>query len=304
MGTFSRRPAEAPSRLIGEAEFAAQYAAAEFAAAMGLPCDTSVTLTWELLGRVTDQEILDAFTKFLKCYRDFCRQRRLLAVYLYAHENSPKRGVHTHFAVYMPVERRKEFSAWVRFWVRGFIERHAVPKAPGAVHVSLRPREDMLVHWLLFSYQMKGYDGSAVVQSRRTAPNGRAVMLGDLIAYGWEDPGPISLKHRCGHSDTIWPGRRAVGHPVCDPVDHRAFLRTLDVARVDLNAGHASVGGRRGGGEIEPFRSSYEDGIRDVRRLYPTELYRWVTQLSDAVPPVAESDPPLTVAEIMKTLQI
>jgi hypothetical protein len=44
----------AQSRLIGEAEFAAIYAAADFAAEFQMWIDTSITISWSLLGVTGD----------------------------------------------------------------------------------------------------------------------------------------------------------------------------------------------------------------------------------------------------------
>ena len=272
-----------PSRFITERDFAAHYAAAEFAAESGLACDTSVTLTWSLFGKVTDAEIQLAFTGYLKCLRDFCCQRRLPVVFFYAHEHSPKVGTHTHLALHIPPESRPRFREWMRFWARGFAKRHLGRRAPYAVRVRTRPQVEVWIHWLLFSYQVKGYEPSAVVQSAANAPrHQRPIYLGDLIAVSWKDPGPVTMKHRCGHSESLGPGRRALGCPVDDPVDRKAVLADLDIV-----AGHhrsplqSRVPGRYG---LRPFRSSYEDGFRDVRRLYPPEFQERITQIPAAMP--------------------
>ncbi|GLS54424.1 hypothetical protein GCM10007886_26070 [Methylobacterium gregans] len=298
-----------PSRLISEAEFADHYAAAEFAVKSGLPCDTTVTVSWSLLGCRSDTEVQALFTKFLKCMRDWLAQRNLPVVYLYAHEVSARFGTHTHLAVYIPggpwtpYDQRSEYRTWVRQWAKRYAKRQQQCRAPTAVEVKTRPQETVWLHWLAFSYQMKGYDKSVVVQSAPNAPNGRSVRLGDLIAYEWRDPGPVTLKFRCGHSDSLRPAQRALGCPFTPQHarDDTAWLEGFTVEKPYRQPlAKFGVATRRG---LTPFRSSYEDGCRDIRGLYPPEFHRRITRLPPILPiavPEAETD----IDSLMRTLQI
>jgi hypothetical protein len=44
-------------------------------------------------------------------------------------------------------------------------------------------------------------------------PTGGEVLLGELIAWPWRDPGPVPLKQRVGASRSLGPDRRAIGVP-------------------------------------------------------------------------------------------
>ena len=84
---------------------------------------------------------------------------------------------------------------------------------PRAIRVRGPKKETPWLHWLTTSYLMKGYDRSAVVQSARNSPDGLEVLLGELIAWPWRDPGPVPLKQRVGASRSLGPDRRAIGVP-------------------------------------------------------------------------------------------
>jgi len=117
---------------------------------------------------------------------------------------------------------------------------------------------------------MKDYDRSAVVQSARNSPDGLEVLLGDLIAWPWRDPGPVALKQRVGASRSLRPDRRAIGVP--GGFDYLLGKRTLRLFPDSVP--HTIVTKPR-----PPFRSKYEDGIRDVRLLYPAAFYHRITRL-------------------------
>jgi hypothetical protein len=126
------------------------------------------------------------------------------------------------------------------------------------------------IHWLTFSYLMKGYDRGVIVQSAPHSPDGLGVYLGDLIAWPWHDPGLVPWRRRCGWSRSLGPDRRAVGVP--GGLDY--LLRKGEL-RVTPDSVPVSIIGR----PYPAFRSWYEDGCRDVRQLYPAEFYDKITKL-------------------------
>lgn len=150
--------------------------------------------------------------------------------------------------------------------------RHAGGPAPRALRVRGPYKETSWLHWLTLSDLMKGYDRHAIVQSARFAPGGRPILLGDLIASEWKDPGPIAMQQRVGTSRSLGPDRRMSGVPA-------GFDYLLTGQRKD---GPAHLRGIPPYTKYPPphaFRSRYEDGIRDVRLLYPAEFYEKVTGL-------------------------
>ena len=174
---------------------------------------------------------------------------------------------------------RGEFRAWARGWP----ERQVGRRTPRAIRVRGPKKETPWLHWLTTSYLMKGYDCRAVVQSARNSPDGREVLLGDLIAWPWQDPGPVPLKQRVGASRSLGPDRRAIGVPGgFDYLLGKGTFQLLPVTPFPYFLSSPTP---------EPaFRSKYEDGIRDVRLLYPAAFYDRVTRLPRLTAPPPEPD--------------
>lgn len=253
------------SRLISEAEFAAIYAAADFAAEFEMWMDTSVTISWSLLGVTGDDAVQAAFTGFTKCLRDWLIRRANPVAFVYAHEFGPVVGLHSHVNVFIAGARyREDFRHWVREWSTHVVGRHV----PRAVRVAGPRVEEPWLHWLRFGYLMKGYDHDCVVQSGRVSPDGRDVRLGDLIPFAWTDPGSVTLKKRVGVSRSLGSDRRSIGVPA--GLDY--LLDALIDPTICTWLGWREQGAGAQSCRTKPFRSKYEDGARDVRMLYGHEF--------------------------------
>ena len=278
-----------PSRLITIDEFSELYSAVEFAVEFGLPPSGHVILHWGLLGSCSPNEVQDAFTAFRKCVRDWLHRRGIPVIYYYSHENSERAGLHTHFAVHIPLDLRREFRRYVRDWATRNYER-----PPGRGVRTRGMGGDPITVWRVFSYLVKGYDPSAVLVSARNHPSGRALRLGDMIANVWQDPGAVGLSQRVGVSSAISRTQRALGYPagaeanVCLPIvppsaaDLFATTEKGSAGRRHTwtkDQGSIAAPPARVLPRVWPFRSRFEDGCCDVRKLYPQEFYRWVTQL-------------------------
>ena len=216
-GASASRPSA--STFITEKEFAGHYAAAAFAARHQLYCETAVTFWWGALGALDGASAQEIFTDFLKHLNAWLHDRHLPTVYFFSHESSPRIGVHTHLAVYLcllPCSRsgaRDEF----RRWAMGWPERNGYGSCPRAIRVTGPAKRTPWLHWHRFHYQVKGYDPRAVVQRAYNSPSGTDVMLGDLIAWPWQDPGVVTLKPRLGSCLNLGPARREIGIPkYCD----------------------------------------------------------------------------------------
>jgi hypothetical protein len=295
------------SFLIDFNRFSAFYAAAEFALFVGLPLDTSVTIIWSRLGLTTAPEVQAGFNAFLKCLRGWLDERGLPQAWIFCHEFGPTTGLHTHFAIHVPVMRarklidvkmmRQEFRRWARAWG----PRQTGGPTPRAIRVRGPSVETPWLHWLLFHYLAKGYDRDAVVRTARNSSDGRDVLLGDLIAFAWRDPGPVGPAQRVGWSKTLGPAARAKGHhpDAILPLARSAPSLPPDF---DLNAAltapslpgtWAALPGQahhRPPPQLQPhdarpitlppFRSRLEDGLIDVRVLYGAEFFERVTKLA------------------------
>ncbi len=290
-----------PSRYITEAEFSQIYSAVEFAWRWRAFLDVHLTITWALLGVDDEAGVQAAFAVFLKCLRAWLSDREFPAAWIYAHECGRERGLHTHLAIHIPANAgpgrmwRKVFRAWVLGWA----QRTAGGPAPRSTRVSDNGgRACQLGHWRNFHYLVKGVDPEAVVVPARILTDRRDVRLTDLVAFAWEDPGHVSMK-RVGCSRSLGPERRAVGYPPWK----ESMFRPTEVVDIDVQApvlraapsqtwtkhdwAELEVLVRRVGPVVgfappavrpEPFRSRYECGVRDVRRLYPVDFVEIVQQ--------------------------
>ncbi len=266
------RPASNPN-CITVAQFAELYAAAEFAAHWNLWLDVSVTVTWGLLGVQDEVQMQAAFGGFMKCLRAWLAERHIPQAWIFTHERGRNRGLHTHLAIHIPGARRanekpvwrREFRTWVLAWARRFADR-PVPR-------STRVRDnggrlEPILHWLNFHYQVKGYDRQAVVQSARNSPSGQDVLLGDLVAFDWRNPGPMACK-RVGVAQHLGPAQRGLGYPP----DLACVMRSQGIPDITISQPDAvpRMNPRRfglAGYEIPtPFRSRFEDGSSRNGRL-------------------------------------
>jgi hypothetical protein len=260
-----------PSRLISVEEWANMYAAAEFAAEHGLWFDTTVTITWGLLGADTDEKAQKMLTAFVNCLRNWLEKRKQHPVWIYSHEVGKTHGLHTHFAMYLQgaipgcegETLRKDFRQWVRKWIK----RQVGGNAPNAIRVRGPNKETPRLHWVTFSYLCKGYDPTAMVQSGRNSHDGDPVLLRDLNAAVWRDPGPVALKLRVNCSGTLQAEQRAKGYPYESNWVHA--VEQTDGTWITVPVPRPRP----------PFRSKFEDGFRDARILYPADFYERVTKL-------------------------
>ena len=289
----TNEPAPQLPNLIGFQLFSELYSAMQFACEWDLPPSTHVTVHWGKLGCQTVDTVADGFNSFAKCVRDWFRQRRIPLAYLFSHENSSKAGLHTHLAIHVPSDHRKEFLAYLRKWV---VNRHG-QEVPTAIRVRGTSNYNPISIWHIFSYLVKGYDRQVTLRSPANDTFGQGLMLGDIIAAAWQNPGHVPLAKRAGVSPAISAKQRALGYPMgCEELAAPSPLppSELDLFGKGAGAGHIDFGDTYiGGTGVErcsenpkllrkpatPFRSSVEDGIFDVRQLYPAAFYSWVTRL-------------------------
>jgi len=250
--TFPPPVPERQSALITVDQFATVYRACEYALLNGYPLSSHVTMNWSAMGITDEASVLDCMSAFTACLRDYLARRCVPPLWVYSHEFGQKYGWHTHFALFLPVdvaEARIEVMAWLRNWpVRQFGRR-----MPKAVRQRVPHQHSAQLHWLLFSYLMKGCDRTTIVQSARNSPDGQPIRLPDLIAHQWRDPGTMNFRKRVGCSQALDRGQQAHGVPArwcaCVPKP-------------------VSIPG--------PFRSTFDDGVFDVRRLYGKAFCDWI----------------------------
>lgn len=267
MRAISSRSGLPQSRLITVSDFAALYRAAEFSLLNGYPLASHVIINWNALGADADDKAADGFLGFTKCIRDFLKRRLVPPLWIYVHERSPKTGLHTHIAIFLPVdapELRTECMEWLRYWPIRQLGR----RVPHGIRMRVPQAHEIRLHWLIFNYLVKGYDPLAVVQSAQRAPGGTPIMLGDLIAFPRRDPGAVTLRKRIGFSRALGPGEQAGGLPA----SWSAWMRPAAKFRLTAKSQPVQLPTR-----LAPtFRSTFDDACYDVRQLYGAEFHEWV----------------------------
>lgn len=272
-----------PSRNLTVEEFASAYAAAEFAARFGLYLDTHVTLDFGRLGVEEPTEVQSALSGFTRCYAAWCKERSIPPAWIAAVEMGRDYSYHAHVALFVPGDAGapRSFRREFRSWAKSYAARRG-EHVPRAIRVRAGKEESLLTHWIIFHYLVKGYDRDAVICSDRNAPDGQKIRLGDLIARWYRDPGPVALNRRISISNSLGPARRAFGAPTGlefmlpqGPNWEGGFdiFGTSPLAAEGRTATPLTVPIRT------PFRSTFEDGCFDVRRLYPQCFYEFVTKL-------------------------
>ena len=279
----------APSHNLTVQECSSIYAAAEFAAHVGMSLDMHVTLDFARLGLFEPKAVKAALRQFIRCYSAWCTDRRLPVGWISCVEMSPQLTYHAHIVLYVPgwpahsqdpppVNLRREF----RRWAGTFVERNYGKLIPHALRVRGGFKESQLGHWILTSYLMKGFDRNAVLCSAHNSPDGIAIRLGDIIPWNYCDPGPVALDRRIGVSENLGPSRRQIGVPkgfeaALPRQPNWSLLFGADTERLS-DADKASTLWRAP--LPVPFRSTLEDRVLDVRKLYPAKFYEYVTRLS------------------------
>jgi hypothetical protein len=272
-----------PARDVSVQEVGSAYAAFEFAAAFDVLLDMNVTLDFGRLGKHGPEEVQAALSTFTRCYAAWCNERWITPAWVASIEMGSDGSYHAHIALHMPGnlgDAPMTFRRAFRAWVRGYTERRG-GWVPRAIKVRGGRKESLLGHWINFHYLMKGFDRTAVLCSARNSPDGRPVLLGDIIARHYRDPGPVALNRRVSTSNSLGPKRREFGAPPLreSMLPHGPNWEVFEIDRSSQLTLHEKLFTRWQVPIPTPFRSTLEDGIYDVRNLYPPCFYRHVTRM-------------------------
>lgn len=276
-----------PSRDLGRQEVMSAHAAFEFAAASDVVLDVHATLDFGRLGKHEPEEVQAALSQFTRCYSAWCNERLITPAWVASVEMGSDRSYHAHIALHVPGDLGSipmPFRTDFRKWAKGYTERRG-GWVPRAIKIRCGRKESLLTHWIVFSYLVKGYDRTAVLRSARNCSDGQSIMLGDIIARHYRDPGPVSLNRRVSISNSLGPKRREFGAPTGRDflLPHGPNWSALDIDRVEPLTAGEELTTKWQVPIPTPFRSTLEEGIFDVRQLYPPCFYEMVTKLP-AVP--------------------
>jgi hypothetical protein len=186
-------------RLIKGDEFTNLYSGIAYANSRGVVFNVHITINWRDLGYGTG-ELAEAslYKSFIRKYTEWCRDNNLECIWIYSNESSDRVGLHTHFMTSIHKSWLPDFERYVTKLIRK-INRADIMR-PNAFKISVPKRSEVQRQWIRFQYLCKGMDQDA----RLKHANGfDSVYIHDLVRFGYESPGDVTCKKRCGISRNI-----------------------------------------------------------------------------------------------------
>lgn len=209
-------------RHIKVQEFINLYSAIAFGNSKGTVFNVHITINWRGLGYDTGEDAESHLYKsFIRRYTEWCRDNEIDCIWVYSNECSDRVGLHTHFMTSVHTDMLPAFERYVTK-LMGKINRTEC-LLPNAFKISAPKRREMQRQWIRFQYLCKGLNQNA----RLKHANGfDTVYAHDLIKFGYESPGDVTCKKRCGLSRNIDKAAR----------DHAGFksLMEKELLNVDL----------------------------------------------------------------------
>lgn len=191
-------------RLIKADEFSNLYNGIAYANSKGAVFNVHITINWRDLGYGTGDAVEASLYKlFIRKYTEWCRDNDIDCIWIYSNESSDWVGLHTHFMTSIHNSWLPDFERYVTKLI-GKINRTAAMR-PNAFRISVPKRREVQRQWIRFQYLCKGMDQDA----RLKHANGvDSVYIHDLVRFGYESPGDVTCKKRCGISRNIDKGDR------------------------------------------------------------------------------------------------
>lgn len=168
--------------------------AAEFAQSRGWRFGALLTLSMALLGAGDPKHANVSLKRLLKCLAQWLRDNDLPRAYIAVVERGPKIGLHVHIAAHVPAAHRPMLRGWLEGWVRAECARWGVAYERKASRLNRYGKDYALSHNIVTHYLLKGSDGGAVVQTATDAPDSEPVLLRDVLAFDFCDPGVVPIK--------------------------------------------------------------------------------------------------------------
>ena len=177
------------------------YNAVAFANSNGWVLQAWCTIAWQEIGITDDDKVSGALRDWTERVRKWLEERDCPCVYVYVHENSRKRGLHTHVLLHVPPEHTATFRSWCRersLKRRG--QTGGVPKA--ALHIETREDKGTERQWRWFRYMMKGTSRTGGGFGNTSNPH-VVTEMNELVDHHFEDGGIIRCRKRVGASQRI-----------------------------------------------------------------------------------------------------
>ncbi|WAV92991.1 hypothetical protein NB643_01700 [Oxalobacter aliiformigenes] len=224
--------------------------------------NVGLTISWSMLGIRRHKEatgLLDkGFIKHLKSWHAYRiktdpavpdKSRETPLLWCYVHENSPQMDFHTHMMICIPEEIIPPFRHWVRNRIQKLSKVQPVPKK--AVHISTPPSQPLKRQWIRFQYMCKGLDPREILRFEKY---GCAIPLLALTQFHYRDPGLLDCKKKMGYTQ-----RYNFFALYKKEYRNYDYVFNLEQYKSDFR-------------KISGFCSALDQGIYDIRTLYPSTL--------------------------------
>jgi hypothetical protein len=186
-------------RNITADEYINLYSAVSFANYKGAYFNTHLTINWRDLGLVVgDHNEFSLYDLFTKQYALWCTRNKIQCYWIYSNESSDYVGLHTHFLTAIPEKLRPAFIKFVELRLKRINISDVFLES--AYKISDADSDETFMQWHRLQYLCKGIEQNAL----RMHANGReSVFVHDLIKFGYESPGDVTCKIRCGLSENL-----------------------------------------------------------------------------------------------------
>ena len=127
----SRQSLSADTHWINEQQAAWTIGCYYAALVDGYPLNAMITVAWEVAAISFDA--WSCQKRLIEHARKWLTKRHIPVVYIWAKENGPIKGKHTHLALHLPKQHRRAFRSAVHVWVKGMDGK---PHYEGALNLS------------------------------------------------------------------------------------------------------------------------------------------------------------------------
>jgi hypothetical protein len=186
-------------RYMATEDFVNLYSGVAYANTIGKVFNAHLTISWRDLGCMADADAESRLSHdFIPQFSQWCRDNKLTCHWIYSNESSRNVGLHTHFLTAIPDDRLEPFKLFVEMRMRK-INRKAT-FLPSAFDLSAPRGQNVQRQWVRVQYLCKGVNPNAHLLHA----NGHdKVLVADLIRFGYESPGDVTCKRRCGISQNM-----------------------------------------------------------------------------------------------------
>lgn len=191
-------PFALPRHIKGH-EFVRLYNAVAFANSKNAILNVHLTISWKLLGYGNDEAADLPLSKlFIKNYTQWCSDNDIDCIWIYSNEFSGVAGLHTHLMTSVSNEMQGAFRQFVEMRLHQINKLTELNAA--ASDISIPKSRQVARQWIRFQYLCKGVDQNA----RLKHANGiDSMFVSDLIRFGYENPGSVGCRRRCGVSRNL-----------------------------------------------------------------------------------------------------